>query len=161
MPLVEALYAVALAAVAAVLIAATLRTESRVDALDPNPAVTIRVDGFRWGWRFFYPQGRISVVGDRTHPPTLNVPTDETVRFELTSRDVIHSFWIPELRFKRDAFPGRTTSFDLVFDSNTIGRCAEFCGIGHDGMTFGIAAMSPAGFDSWRRAAAKTGGGSS
>jgi cytochrome c oxidase subunit 2 len=76
------------------------------------------------------------------------------VRFEISSRDVIHSFWIPELRFKRDAFPNRVTDFDLVFDPGvtTTGRCAEFCGLGHDRMDFQVVSMQPNAFVRWLEA---------
>jgi cytochrome c oxidase subunit 2 len=94
------------------------------------------------------------------------VPAGESVRFEISSRDVIHSFWIPELRFKRDAFPDRVTDFDLVFDPGvtTVGRCAEFCGLGHDRMDFQVVSMQPPDFQRWltareRAIRARDGGG--
>ncbi len=105
---------------------------------------------FQWGWRFTYPGGA-SEVGDQRHPPTLVVPTNETVRFILHSHDVIHAFWVPSLRFKRDAFPKRTTSFDLDFDGSTTGRCAEFCGLAHSEMTFDVLGLSPPKFEDWLR----------
>lgn len=149
LPVVEGVYALVLAAVVAVLMTATFRTEARVDALSDDPDLTVEVIAFQWGWRFTYPERRVTVVGNVNRPPALFVPADSTVRFELRSRDVIHSFWIPELRFKRDAVPGRTTEFDLTFDANSVGRCAEFCGLDHAGMTFDVVALSPSDFASW------------
>lgn len=149
LPLAEGLYALLLAGVVAILVTATFETEAEVDAVSDDPDLTVDVTAFQWGWRFTYVGTGVTIVGDEKRPPTLLVPSDETVRFELTSRDVIHSFWIPELRFKRDAFPDRTTSFDLVFDRDAIGRCAEFCGLQHWAMTFDVVALAPREFDSW------------
>jgi cytochrome c oxidase subunit 2 len=151
LPVVEGLYALVLAGIIVVLIAATFSTESKVDSVAPDPAAKIDVTAFQWGWRFTYPGTGVTVVGDQRQPPTLMVPTGETVQFRLTSHDVIHAFWIPELRFKRDAFPARETTFDLVFDEDTIGRCAEFCGLHHAGMTFQVAGLAPADYERWLR----------
>src|SRR4051794_29047986 len=147
----EAAWILCVAALVVVLIVFTFRTEDRVDAVSADPAQTIDVLAFQWGWRFTYPGTGISTVGTGEHPPTLVVPAGEPVRFELTSRDVIHSFWIPEMRFKHDAFPNRTTTFDMVFDPGvtTTARCAEFCGLGHDNMDFQVVSMSPTDFDRW------------
>jgi cytochrome c oxidase subunit 2 len=151
LPLVEGLYALTLAGVVAFLLTQTFSTEDRVDAISSDPGLEVRVTAFQWGWRFDYPGG-VSVVGDDVEPPTLTVPTDTTVRFRLESRDVIHSFWIPELRFKRDAFPERANTFDLVFDDDeAIGRCAEFCGLAHGEMTFDVNALPASEFDDWLR----------
>jgi cytochrome c oxidase subunit 2 len=162
MPLIEGLYAVLLAGIVALLLSATFSTEDEVDAVPDAPGLDIDVTAFQWGWRFDYPHG-VSVVGDDVKPPTLTVPTDTAVRFTLESRDVIHSFWIPELRFKRDAFPERDNTFDLVFSGDeTLGRCAEFCGLAHGEMTFGVNALPPAEFDDWlatQRRAERGGGG--
>jgi cytochrome c oxidase subunit II len=70
------------------------------------------------------------------------VQAGRTIRFRMISRDVIHSFWIPSTRFKRDAFPERWTEFDLTFPKpgRYIGRCAEFCGLQHAGMSFVVKA---------------------
>jgi cytochrome c oxidase subunit 2 len=151
-PIVEGLYALVLAGVVVFLLAATFRTEDKVTELASDPGTEVHVTAFQWGWRFTYPGEGVTVVGDDTRAPTLVVPTDTTVRFILRARDVIHSFWIPELRFKRDAFPKRETSFDLSFEEEgrlESGRCAEFCGLAHGEMTFEVVAMSSARFRDW------------
>jgi cytochrome c oxidase subunit 2 len=73
------------------------------------------------------------------------------VRFTLRSRDVIHALWFPELRFKRDAFPGKTQTFDLVFDEpeTFTARCAEFCGLDHAEMTLDVRAVPQAEYRTW------------
>jgi cytochrome c oxidase subunit 2 len=88
-------------------------------------------------------------VGTNRNPPTLVVPIGEEIRFSLTSRDVIHAFWIPSLRFKRDAFPGRQTLFGLSFARAGVHRgvCAEFCGLHHADMSFRVRAVPRARFE--------------
>ena len=137
----EAGWIVLVAAIVAVLLTLTFRSQEKISALGSDPpAATIDVTAFQWGWRFDYGSG-VSVIGNARRIPTLVVPEGELVRFTLTSRDVIHSFWIPEERFKRDAFPSRETHFGLVFDgAGSTGRCAEFCGLDHYRMDFHVAA---------------------
>jgi cytochrome c oxidase subunit 2 len=149
----EGTWAAAIAGIVVVLLVSTFTTEDRVDAVPGDPARTVRVTGFQWGWRFSYPGTGVAITGNSERPPTLVVPAGVDVRFEITSRDVIHSFWVPELRFKRDAFPDRVSDFDLVVDPGvtTTGHCAEFCGLGHDRMDFELVSMDPARFDSWLR----------
>src|SRR2546423_9286358 len=147
----EAAWVGLVAATVAVLLIATFRTESRVDAVPQDPAQTVRVVASQWGWRFSYPGTGVATTGNDVRAPSLVVPAGEAVRFEISSRDVIHSFWIPELRFKRDAFPNRVTDFDLVFDPGvtTVRRCAEVCGLGHDRMDFQVVSMQPQDFRRW------------
>ncbi len=144
--IVELTYAAILACVAAVLVSATFIKESDVDAVSSHPGLRVEVIAFQWQWRFTYPDLGVSVVGTRDNPPTLVVPT-----FSATSHDVIHSFWIPSERFKRDAFPKRTTRFDLVFDKlgESTGRCAEFCGLRHSDMTFHVQVVTQDRFRAW------------
>jgi cytochrome c oxidase subunit II len=148
----ESLYALGLATVAAILIWQTFTTENRVDSVSSNPGARVDVVAFKWQWRLTYPgQGVAPVVGTRAHTPELVVPTNTTVRFTLRSRDVIHALWFPNLRFKRDAFPDRTTRFDLVFDEpgSFTGRCAEFCGLDHAEMTLRVRALPANEYRAW------------
>jgi cytochrome c oxidase subunit 2 len=157
----EAVWITLVAVVVVVLIVSTFRTEDRVDAVSAEPSQTVRVRAFQWGWRFTYPGTGITTAGSGNRPPTLVVPAGEPVRFELSSRDVIHSFWIPELRFKRDAFPNRVTEFDLVFDPGVTAtaRCAEFCGLDHDQMDFQVVSMERGDYERWIRSHERGGGG--
>jgi cytochrome c oxidase subunit 2 len=159
----ESVYALVLAAVVAVLVVTTFRTESRVDALAGRPGLRVDVVASKWTWRFAYAGTGVSDTGSGLGPPVLHVPTGTTVRFRLTSLDVIHSFYMPGLRFKRDAFPRRYTSFDLDFDHAGLlnGECAEFCGLHHSDMAFVVDAMAPAQFRAWladRRATTRSPG---
>ena len=147
----EVAYAAALAVIAAVLITLTLRANDRVTELSANPGLTIDVTAFKWQWGFSYRDRGVEVVGKEGETPTLTVPSDTTVRFTLRSNDVIHAFWIPHERFKRDAFPDRTTEFDLTFDDPGVreGFCAEFCGLDHTIMRFDVDVLPPDQFADW------------
>jgi cytochrome c oxidase subunit 2 len=147
----EVAYAVVLACIAAVLVTFTLRAADRVDELSADPGLTVDVTAFKWQWAFSYRDEGVEIVGDEGETPTLAVPTDTTVRFTLRSNDVIHAFWVPYARFKRDAFPDRTTAFDLRFDEpgRHEGTCAEFCGLDHTIMRFEVEALAPDEFRRW------------
>jgi cytochrome c oxidase subunit 2 len=109
------------------------------------------VTAAKWRWRFDYPGG-VSRVGGERRIPVLVVPAGRTVRFSLSSLDVVHAFWIPDLRFKRDATPGQTGVFDLRFPpghATSVGECSEFCGLGHASMHFLVEAVPPAEFQAW------------
>jgi cytochrome c oxidase subunit 2 len=122
---------------------ASLRTEAKVDPLSNHPDLRIRVIASQWKWTFFYPGGVTS--------RDLVVPAGSTVEFTLRARDVIHSMWIPELRFKRYAFPDRDTRFDLTFDREGTfrGVCSQYCGFDHTGMVFTTRVTSAQAFQSW------------
>ncbi|MEU0372331.1 cytochrome c oxidase subunit II [Streptomyces sp. NPDC006283] len=77
--------------------------------------------------------------------PTLWLPKGEKVRFILTSRDVIHSFWVVPFLFKQDVIPGHTNVFEVTpKDEGTfLGKCAELCGVDHSRMLFNVKVVSP------------------
>ena len=145
-------YGAVLVAVVAVLITLTFNAQDQISAKVVHPGLQVNVTAAKWNWRFDYPAQHISQIGGDSTPTSLVVPADTNVRFNLISLDVIHSFWIPYVRFKRDAFPRRSTSFVLSFPGvgyHTAGRCAEYCGLKHDQMIFNVEVMSRAGFNQW------------
>jgi cytochrome c oxidase subunit II len=162
-PRLEIAYALGLALVAALLLWRSFAAMSDSDpvvaraapAAGAGPAgLTIGVVASRWNWRLAYPGGVVQSGDGRTRPATLVVPADRPVRFRLTSRDVVHALWVPELRAKYDAMPGYTNVFDLRFDSNgdySTVRCSEFCGDLHDQMLLHVDVRAPAAFDTWLR----------
>jgi cytochrome c oxidase subunit 2 len=133
-----------------------------VDEPDDGDAdLLVEVTAFQWQWQFDYPESGASVVGTDEIVPELVLPADSTVRFELTSRDVIHSFWITGFRFKRDVFPDEVTTFTVDVGGRTgtfpsTGVCAEFCGLDHTTMRFSVRVVTPSEFDAW---AVEQGGG--
>lgn len=133
----------------------TFRVENRVARLpEPGmaeaPVATIEVTAFNWSWRFDYGEGGV-VTGTPDDPPEMVVPAGEPVRIVLTSEDVVHSFFVPDFLFKRDATPGLVQRFDLLVEEEGVyrGQCAEFCGLDHARMTFTLRALPPAEFAAW------------
>ena len=131
----------------------TVVVQNRVQERSTDPDVTIAVNAFKWNWQFVYPETTgddgepISTVGNSEEIPILVLPTDQTVRFELASADVIHSFWVPEFLFKLDVIPGNENGRDNVFEVTVreegafVGRCAELCGTYHAYMNFEVRAV--------------------
>jgi cytochrome c oxidase subunit 2 len=163
LPPLEIAYAVALAIVAALLVWRSFAAMSDSDPVVARAApaagagaagLTIGVVASRWNWRLAYPGGVVQAGDGLTRPATLVVPAGRPVRFRLTSRDVVHALWVPELRAKYDAVPGYTNVFDLRFalggDYSTV-RCSEFCGDLHDQMLLRVDVRAPAAFDAWLR----------
>lgn len=115
----------------------------RMETPPPN-SMNIYVMAKKWMWKFAYEGGPNAIN-------TLRVPAGRPVRLLLTSRDVIHSFYVPELRVKQDAQPGRTTQ--LWFNATRTGTydifCTEYCGTGHSTMRGQVEVMEPAEFDKW------------
>jgi cytochrome c oxidase subunit II len=153
----EVLYTVTPILVVAVLFYYTAIVQTDVDKLSKNPDQVVEVVAFKWQWQFNYRDGMgkdahtvASTVGSADVIPLLVLPTGEKIRFEETSKDVIHSFWVPELLFKRDVFPGNVrNTFEVTLDKEGryVGRCAELCGTYHAFMQFELVAVSPAKFD--------------
>ena len=151
---IEGTYAVLLACVAAFLLYLTFSAEHKVDTVanQERPAVIVDVTGSKWEWTFTYPSYRFTVRSGTVGRQPLVVPAGEAIRFRITSVDVIHSFWIPALRYKHDAIPGSVQVATLTFRPGVFaGQCAEFCGLRHADMTFVAHAVSPAAFAAWAR----------
>jgi cytochrome c oxidase subunit II len=151
---VEATYAVALGCVAAFLLYLTFTTEHKVDTVanQAHPAVVINVVASKWEWTFNYPSYGFSERSGTVGRQPLVVPAGEAVRFNLSSVDVIHSFWIPALRYKHDAIPGSVQVITLTFSRGVFpGQCAEFCGLRHADMIFTAYAVTPAEFAAWAK----------
>jgi cytochrome c oxidase subunit 2 len=112
--------------------------------LEVAGAMDVYVTGKQWMWKFAYPEGRASAG-------VLYVPAGRPVRLLLTSRDVIHSFYVPAFRIKQDAVPGRYTSIWFQVKAPGAYRifCAELCGVGHSRMWGKVVALAPGDFDRW------------
>jgi cytochrome c oxidase subunit 2 len=156
MPL-EILYTVTPVLVVAVLFYYTAIVQTDVDKLSAKPDMTVEVVAFKWNWQFTSRAGGgpdaktvASNLGSSDVIPLLVLPTGKKIRFEETSRDVIHSFWVPEMLFKRDVFPGNVrNAFEVTLDKEGryVGRCAELCGTYHAFMQFELVVVSPERFD--------------
>jgi cytochrome c oxidase subunit 2 len=137
--------------IVALLVFTTFHTEAREDNTAEADSVRIDVDAFQWGWKFTYPGEGVTVLGNSDREPNFAVPAGRRVSFALTSSDVIHAMWIPGQRFKKDAIPGRVNHFDMEFDENgrEQGVCAEFCGLRHTNMRFGVWVLSNESYERW------------
>jgi cytochrome c oxidase subunit 2 len=116
------------------------------------PPVQVDVTAFQWQWQFTYPnQQGISFTGSGQQGPVMVLPVGERVRITLQSKDVIHSFYVPQFDYKLDVIPGRTNEFEITIDTPGTygGQCAEFCGLGHADMFFTVQAVSRPDFDAW------------
>jgi cytochrome c oxidase subunit 2 len=127
-----------------------------IEAKKQNEMV-VRVTGEQFTWSFAYPEQGVTST-------QLVLPEGRPVDFRIRTKDVIHSFWVPQFRLKSDAVPGLTTKIRLT--PNRVGRyevvCAELCGLGHSTMRQLVRVVPPREFNSWidrRRRAAGGGGG--
>jgi cytochrome c oxidase subunit II len=114
-----------------------------IEAKQPNEMV-VNVTGRQFTWTFEYPEQKVSSTN-------LLLPKDRPVDFRIRSKDVIHSFWVPEFRLKSDAVPGLTTRIRVT--PNKVGQwqvvCAELCGLGHSTMRQQVRVLEEPEFDSW------------
>ncbi len=114
-------------------------------AQKPSNALVVDVVGQQWWWEFDYPDQGIVTANEMV------IPVGQNVQVRISSRDVIHSFWIPALNGKRDAVPGRVSSITFHADQagEFWGQCTEFCGLSHANMRIRAVALSPQDFDAW------------
>jgi cytochrome c oxidase subunit 2 len=119
------------------------RTMWTVEAAAPPDALEIRVFGRQWWWEYQYPSLGI-VTANEVH-----VPVGRPVRFVVTGADVIHSFWLPQLGWKKDAIPGKTNDLNAEFLEAGLydGWCTEFCGTQHAWMRVRLFADPPEQFE--------------
>jgi cytochrome c oxidase subunit 2 len=139
------------AATIAVLFAFTVVVLDSIQARSAQPAVEIRVDGFRWGWSFTYARESVIVTGSGLPGPEAVVPAGEPLLFTISGSDVVHSFYVPSFLAKYDAIPGRDQQFEVTIEQpgSYGGQCAEFCGVLHSQMPFTIRAVTAADYAVW------------
>jgi cytochrome c oxidase subunit 2 len=114
--------------------------------------MVVNVTGNQWWWEYDYPvQAEYGIESPIITSGQLVIPTNTKVLLRITSRDVIHSYWIPKLNGKKDAVPGRVHTLRLEADQPGIyaGQCTEFCGLSHANMRMEAVALSPADFATW------------
>ena len=118
-----------------------------------NPDVVVQVSGKQFNWDMTYPgpDNEFGTNDDLTLENELHVPVDSVVYIRLTAIDVIHSFFVPQLRLKQDTLPNRF--IDVWFEATKAGRyeipCAELCGFGHSGMLGYLNVHTQADYDAW------------
>lgn len=152
---IEALYTFAPVVIVAVFFFHTVTAQNSMLEKVDHPDHSIDVIGSKWQWSFDYKNEKavngqdVFEVGTPAEPADLWVVKGESVRFDLLSPDVIHSFWVPEWYFKLDVVPGRVNSFDVTPTRAGVfpGRCAELCGLYHSRMLFNVHVVSRAEYD--------------
>lgn len=119
----------------------------------PPADLTVGVRGRQYLWEFTHPgeDGELGTEDDVLLLNELHVPRNAVVRFSLTAEDVLHSLWMPHLRLKQDAVPGRAITgwFQAVREGEFPVACAELCGIGHGAMKGRLVVHSPEGYRRW------------
>ncbi len=111
----------------------------------PENAQEIKVTGKKWMWQFYYPKENKTLLNE------VVVPVSQPIKFTMTSDDVIHSFFVPNFRIKKDVVPNRYTR--LWFKAEKVGTyqvfCTEFCGDGHSNMLAVIRVLSQEDYEKW------------
>lgn len=129
-------------------LAFTIATENATAAPPRTATMTIEIIGHRWWWEVKYSgdSARTFVTANEIH-----VPVGQPVRLELSSADVIHSFWIPQLAGKTDAIPGQRNIAWIQADEAGVyrGACTEYCGLQHSNMASFVVADAPEQFTRW------------
>lgn len=121
--------------------------------LPVTPDQIIRIQGKQFIWEFIQPgpDGYLDTADDIQTLNQLTVPVHEKIQFELTAADVIHSFWVPSLRLKQDAVPGRTIRgwFEATKEGTYIIGCAQLCGSGHGAMRGELHVVNSTDYQKW------------
>lgn len=156
---IEILYTVVPLMMVGVLFYYNAKDESAIADTSAKPDVVIGVVGAQWKWDFNYPDANVYEAGLQARLtgkpgvekelPTLYLPVGKRVEFRITSRDVMHSFWVPAFLYKLDAIPGVENKFQIIPGKvgHYQGKCSELCGEYHSNMLFNVQVVSVEEFD--------------
>ena len=141
------------------LFAFTLVAQNKVLDQSGQADVNVTVTAFQWSWRFTYEGTGAEVLGTPEHIPEMVVPVGRRIRVKLVSADVVHSFYVPQTLFKRQAIPGTDNVFDLTFEKVGLyhGQCTQFCGLQHPDMIYRVRVVTQGEYQSWLAAASRRG----
>lgn len=154
----------------------TARDQAKIETPTANPDVEIQVFGKRWAWDFNYlnegPDGKgVYTSGiqapeadntpfiDYDQLAVLYLPVGKTVALDIESRDVVHSFWVPDFLYKKDMIPGKSNHmyFTPLKEGTYMGKCAELCGEYHSLMLFQVKVVSVAEYEAYIQSLADKG----
>ncbi|WP_435769305.1 aa3-type cytochrome oxidase subunit II [Nocardioides sp. SYSU DS0651] len=136
----------------------TVRVQNLALELEPEPEVVVQVVGQKWSWTFNYPdsvdtpQGsNVYVSGTGDEIPTLVIPVDKTIEFQLYSPDVVHNFGIPAFAMRMDVIPGNDNAYQVTPTETGVyaGKCYELCGTYHSRMLFNVAVVTESEYDAY------------
>ena len=124
---------------------ATVNAMRFVPTTAPPEALVVEVVGHQFWWEVRYPDAGITTTNE------LHIPVGRRINLQLSSADVIHSFWVPELAGKLDLLPDRTNTLVLQADEpgEHVSRCAEYCGLEHTRMLLTVVAEPEEQFTAW------------
>ncbi len=149
----EIIWTSATAIIMVVLALASRSTWAYIKETGPPGDVFYKVTAKQFNWEITYPgpDGQLGTADDVTVENDLHVPVNKVVRIELSSKDVIHSFYVPNMRLRQDAVPGRV--INLWFQATEVGQyeipCSQLCGFGHSGMKGALYVQSQEDYDKW------------
>jgi cytochrome c oxidase subunit 2 len=154
----EIMYTIIPTMMVGVLFAYTYQDQTKLISTSTKPDLTIGVVAKQWAWDFNYLDSNVYDTGVHvdlgkadveSEVPTLYLPVGKRVQFDLTARDVIHSFWIPAFLMKMDTIPGLQNKFQVVPQriGTFKGKCAELCGEYHSEMLFNVKVVSVADYE--------------
>ena len=162
----EILYTIAPFIVIGVLFYYTVLAQNRVTQNDAAGDHTVTVVAQKWSWSFNYRSADnpavgtdVYEVGTISQTPTLYLPVNKSVRFVLTSYDVIHSFWVPSFYRKLDVIPGKDNAMVMTptTEGEFRGKCTELCGTYHQSMLFNVRVVSEEEFNTYLKSLAARG----
>ena len=149
----EIIWTIIPAAILIVLSFMSVSTWAKVKQRAPDSDFELQVAAKQFNWEVVYPgaDAKFGTDDDVKFDNDLHVPVNKVVRVQLSSKDVIHSFFLPNLRLKQDAVPGRTIL--VWFEATKPGKyeipCAELCGFGHSGMKGWLYVHTPEEYAKW------------
>jgi cytochrome c oxidase subunit 2 len=156
-PRLEVFWTAATTVILVVLALMSRSTWADIKENGPAGEVFYKVAGKQFNWEITYPgpDGKIGTADDYVIDNDLHVPVNKVVRIDLEAKDVIHSFFVPAMRLKQDAVPGR--KINVWFKAIETGQweipCAELCGFGHSGMKGTLFVQSEADYNAWLKQA--------
>lgn len=164
----EVFYTIAPVLMCVVFFFHTVRVQDEVVKLEDNPDMTVEVMGQQWSWTFNYGVGEqdtsataedddfaydeyVYTSGDGNEIPTLVLPVDQRIQFNLHSPDVIHDFGVPAFLVKMDVIPGRVNKLQITptVEGDYVGKCYELCGVYHSRMLFNVKVVSQSEYDAY------------
>jgi cytochrome c oxidase subunit II len=164
----EVFYTIAPVLMCVVFFFHTVRVQDEIVELDKQPDLTVEIMGQQWSWTFNYGVGDqdptatgedgsfaygdyVYTSGTGREIPTLVLPVDQTVQFNLHSPDVIHDFGVPSFLVKMDVIPGRVNKFQVTptVEGKYAGKCYELCGVYHSRMLFNVEVVSQSDYEAY------------
>jgi cytochrome c oxidase subunit 2 len=149
----EVIWTIVPAVICVILALMSRRSWAEIKQTLPREALNVEItaEQFAWNIRYTGPDGKLETPDDIVTLNQLHFPVGRAVVVTLHSKDVIHSFFLPEFRVKQDAVPGMTTR--IWFEATRVGQweivCAELCGLGHYRMKGFVTVETPEEFDRW------------